>query len=1419
MSSRSKLIFFLLLFPALVTHNITATPISREDVPDPLKPWIGWVLHGDGKACPYLDGTEDSNICTWSSELRLSLSDRTGSFDQQWRVYTDAWVPLPGSDEQWPLDVRVDNTPAAVMLIDDQPQILLKKGEHSVTGSFLWDSAPESFQIPKDTGIFELTFKGVAVPFPSVDENGLVWFQGKQEEQQAEDSLQIRIHRHMSDDVPFVLTTRISLDVSGKTREVLLGPALFKDFIPMSLDSPLPLDIQPDGMLRVQARAGHWEIQLSARHQGPLSSLTLPPTTEGAEAPSVYRPDEEVWVFQAQNDLRLVSVEGVQAVDPQQTDLPDEWKSLPAYRLTPGETVRLVEQRRGDSSPAPDQLSLDRNYWLDFDGSGYTINDNIAGTLSSSRRLDMKMPIKLGRVSVNGDNQLITRLPGEDLEGFEVRHGQAQIVADSRFEEGAFSVPAIGWDHNFQRVSGLLHLPPGWKVFAVTGADHVPSTWLNRWSLLEIFLVLILAVSFARMWGKLWGLIAFLTFVLAFPESDSPQWIWLAVLVGSVLLRVIKKGRLLLVLKFYRLVTLLILIMICIPFAIDQIRLALYPSLEYSQQINTNQTLGSAELEQQIQQQNSNYSASYSASQAGGGGFQSMAVQNAAPMAPPPAPEAQQEAVPEEKAKKAARAEIPMTKALPSQLVNQLAYKKLNPTALVQTGPGLPRWEGNVVPLQWTGPVEKSQTLHFFLIPPSVSFVLSFLRVLLIALLILCVIGFPGGFWPEFMRKHLIPAGAATLFLFAGLLLLISPGVSHADFPSTDMLNELQQRLTESPECFPSCSSISRMQIEVAGGTLRIRLEAGAQDETAIPLPGMLSDWTPLQVLVDGQKFAELYRDEDGKLWLKLSPGEHQVILEGPLPKRQTVQIPLPMKPHHAEAKVDGWIIDGLHEDGLVDENLQLTRLESSSTEGKGETENKAGSLPPFVQIQRRLILGLNWQMETHVTRLTPAGSAVILEVPLLEGESVTTPGLRIQSGKVQVSMGPQVSEMQWSSVLKERKAIHLRASDSISWTEVWLLDASPLWHVTLEGIPVIHQQSTEGTWLPEWHPWPGEKVDITIMRPEGVKGPTVTIDQSLLSITPGLRYSESTLNLNLRSSLGGQHILTLPEKAELQSVSINGVVQPIRNMEQKVTLPLIPGEQRVELTWQQPGGINSFFRSPVVGLGLPSVNSETQLHLPADRWIFLVGGPGVGPAVLFWSFLIVLALVAFALGRIPLTPLKARHWLFLGLGLSQVPIWAPVIIAGWLLALGWRKDRPVESKYGFGLVQLALVPWTITALVLVFVSIKQGLLGVPDMQIQGNNSSPELLRWFQDRSPDVLLRSWVFSLPIYLYRLAMLLWAMWLALALIGWLKWAWQCYSAATLWKPWRKAKTAPAPATPPPLPTAPPEAETPETPPTTE
>ena len=295
---------------------------------------------------------------------------------------------------------------------------------------------------------------------------------------------------------------RIELNVSGKDREVTLGKALPDGFVPMALESPLPARVEPDGHLRVQLRPGTWTLELTARHQGPANALSMPVT----DAPWAA---QEVWAFEAHNDLRLVSVEGVSAIDPNQTRLPAEWRQFPTFLMQPGKVMRLDEKRRGNSDPAPDQLNLQRKLWLDFSGGGYTVQDGISGTMSKSWRLEMTPPQRLGRVAIGNVDQVITqvitrgRTPA--MAGVEIRQGRLRMEADSRIDGEISRLPAVGWDHDFQSVLALLDLPPGWRLFPASGVDDVSTSWITDWTLLELFLVLITALIVYRMWGPAWA--------------------------------------------------------------------------------------------------------------------------------------------------------------------------------------------------------------------------------------------------------------------------------------------------------------------------------------------------------------------------------------------------------------------------------------------------------------------------------------------------------------------------------------------------------------------------------------------------------------------------------------------------------------------------------------------------------------------------------------------------------------------------------------------------------------------------------------------------------------------------------------------------------------------------------------------------
>jgi hypothetical protein len=90
----------------------------------------------------------------------------------------------------------------------------------------------------------------------------------------------------------------------------------------------------------------------------------------------------------------------------------------------------------------------------------------------------------------------------------------------------------------------------------------------------------------------------------------------------------------------------------------------------------------------------------------------------------------------------------------------------------------------------------------------------------------------------------------------------------------------------------------------------------------------------------------------------------------------------------------------------------------------------------------------------------------------------------------------------------------------------------------------------------------------------------------------------------------------------------------------------------------------------------------------------------------------------------------------------------------------------------------------------MLFDSIKDGLLGYPQMNIQGNGSTGNQLNWYQDITASVLPQPLVVSVPIWVYRALMLIWALWLAFKMVNWLRWSWDSFTLGGYWrKVWDK------------------------------
>ncbi len=1328
---------------SLFTLLAVAAPIQAAAVPPSLDPWKEWALHGrEDLECPPRFDDAAVRRCWWPTRLDLDVSALGGLFEEQVTVYAPAWVSLPGDEIHWPESVTLDNQPLPVVARDGRPVVRLAPGRHRIRGALVWDRLPEVLTVPEDAALVSLTVDGRKVEPPDLDTDGRLRLQERRQDRRTDDTMSVSIFRLIIDDIPVKVVTRALLRIAGQAREIHLPDLLPADAAVMAIDSPLPARLTGPRELAVQAIPGRWDIRVTTRLDGPVASLSVGNAPFG----------EEIWSFRADNDLRMVKVTGAPPLEPSRTDMPDEWKGYPAYLMAAGTTLAFDTIRRGDPDPAPDQLNLERTWWLDFDGAGFTVHDRITGTLSRSWHLAMPPPMVLGRVSVDGSDQLITLQGDPPSPAVQLRRGRLSMTADSRLPRSGATLPAVGWDHDVQSMGGRLNLPPGWTLFSAAGVDVPTGAWLQRWTLLDLFLVLIIAISAYKIRGRTTGLLALVTLVLCFHEPGAPRHVWLHLLAVIALLRYLPDGWFRRLVKLWGAGAVVALVVIALPFMVQQIRGAIYPQLSRNGTAIGPPPPGSG-----------------------------MRLESSETAAPQPA-----------LMSKSMRAMEDRTGAVPAAEPRRRDRFLPDPDALIQTGPGLPTWQWRTVPLRWNGPVDRHQALRLWLISPLANLLLGVARVVLLALLI-------GAFLDlRRWRRHLPPSLTAALPAAAAVVLaalfMASPGTARAQaadgaFPPQSLLDELRQRLTEPPPCFPRCADISRMELAATPDQIRLILQVHAEVDTAVPLPVSPGDWRPGRLLLDSTAVDSLSRDKQGHLWMVVPQGVHQVKIIGPTGDADEIRFTFPLPPHAGTYAGVGWQARGFREDGGLASTIVLTRMKDH--DAASAPPPPSSDIPAFFQVTRTLHLDIQWEATTHVRRLTPAGSPVLLSVPLLAGASLTTAGIDVVDGAAQVAMLPDQTDARFTTALPVGPRIELRAPAGVPWTETWILDAGIMWRCAPSGLTPVHRQDAADNWQPQWRPWPGEAVTIDVSRPEAVSGRTTTIDRAHLTLTPGKRFSRASLNLDVRSSKGGQHQIELPDQANLQKVTVAGKRLPVRQDGRLVNIPLEPGSQAIAVDWLQLNDSGVLLRGPQVSVGDSAVNAGVTFRMPDHRWVLFAGGPRLGPAVLFWSYLVVVVIAAIGLGRTRLTPLRTGHWLLLALGLTQVPAIVAVVVVGWLLILDQRCRRePPAGALAFDALQIVLVLLTLAALAGLYTAIERGLLGIPDMQIAGNHSTRLQLNWTQDRIDGTMPMPWVLSLPQWIYHLLMLLWSLWLAFSLVAWLRWGWGCFARTRLWQPiqWR-------------------------------
>ncbi len=1316
-----------------------AQPLDWADTPPDLKPWIPWVLDGLGdQVCPVVG---EHPVCVWPGLMQLDLDGTLGHFRLTVVVDRKAIVDLPGAAQSWPQNVEVNGSIALVLDRDGVPGLSLGKGTHIIEGDYVWNALPETLRVPEHVGLIALRRDGEVVQFPKRDPQ-LLWLRASGVSSDEPQRLSLEVFRHLHDGVPFKVTTRLALRVGGKAREVNLGKVSLAGGSILKIASALPVRLNEDETLSVQVYAGSHSIDVEALFATPPGKLQ----------PGAHEdpwPQIETWVLAPDPNLRQVQVTGASPIDPSRTNLPQEWQQLGAYSVDKASTVDLVTSRRGEPDSPPNRLRLQRDIWLDLDADAYTVRDRITGQMNRDWRLDLNVG-ELGRVLLDGEPQLITNNPSTTRAGVELRKGQLSLVAEWRTKAVGREFPAVGWSQDVQELGATLHVPPGWELINATGVDGLSQTWWSSWDLFSIFFVLIVSIAIAQLTHASWGMLALLTLVLTHDQTDAPRFLWAVLLTAIALLRVLPKGWLRKVVSSATVLTGIALMIVLVDYTASEVRTTIYPQ-----------------------------TAAEGVTPAFG------AAHDVPPSAPTPYLEADESERAEvsssggRKAKSVADQEQKQAPAAPR------VQRQQDPQAVVQTGPGIPEWTWRNWSLNWSGPVHRDHKVRFLLLPRAGGAMISVLRILLggvLALLLLRFAAFQLRNAP-LPRRRSNPAPAALLLGAVSWLGAMSyTDSARAEIPSQEMLDQLRERVTRSPLCAPHCSSVQRMDLTIAGDQLAVTSEVHVATDGSFQLPGPFESWAPGEVRINGTPAAGMMLSDDGFLHLRLPPGRYWVAVKGPV-VGHNLTLTLGARPRSVRVTADGWDVDGVNESGSVEGSL---RFHKRARPTEPDTTTTRLSLPSWLLITRTFQFGANWSISTHVERVGPAGSPIVERFRLLPTEQVTRADVVVENGEAVLSLGLDQTALDFDSVLDESEKITLVAQKRPHLSERWVVQCGPIWSCTTAGIaPDQHQN--EGHWEPRFTPWPGDEVEVALVRPEPAGGESLTIDQALLDVHPGTRLLKATLTADLRSSSRNLLEVGIPEAAEVQELLLDGKPHALQNTQGSVELSIDPGQHDLQLSWQEPSTKSLVFVVPKVKLSVEGTNVRVNVHVPEDRWLLgVLRGPTWGPAILLWGYVLFIIVVAvFVLGRIPDTPLTYWQWILLGLGLTQVPAPVAVLIASWFFVIAYAPRWRPKSAVWYNLTQAALVWFTLVFLVCLFAAVYQGLLNTPDMQVAGAGSTNRILAWYVDRTESELPRPWVITTSLWVWRLSILAWSLWLAFNLLGWLKWGFRVFSKEGLWR----------------------------------
>lgn len=1355
----------------------TSTWAKEPALPPSLAPWKSWVLHDvkDFNSPQHHQSLNWQKESLWPSKAELKLQDSKLHFVIEATAYDEGLLPIVGSQEQWPQGVSLNGQDAILVSQQGKPHLQLPIGQHRIEGSISVPPKARKCWVPPSIAVVKLSIDDKNIPLPSRDASGWIWLNKTETtvpNNEVQQQVQLKVFRKLKDSQPMELETRLHLNISGKERIVELGPCLLEDSELISVQSPLETQSQASGNLKIKVKPGPYQITIVSRFNHLKNKFSWSPQ-------SAHWPQSEIWSFEQQNHLRQVEALADIAIDPSQHDLPASWHPYPSFLLEAHEELELKELSRGQQFNKDHQLDVKRKLWLHPDGSSFTFKDEINGKMHRDWLLKSSAAHHLGRVEVNGSPRLIS-LSEDGSRSVEMRETSFRLKALGEIQRKD-DIPSTGWEHRLDSLSLNLHLPPAWDLLYTHGPDQDRNSWLKRWNLLDVFLLLLLTFSVAKICGKSWGVLAFVTYGLTFHSPMAPHYIWLCLLPPLALAISLPLGTWK---KSFTVISygiLFIIAFISLRYSIQQFREMIYPRLEVHQhgglifdrhQEHAQSWSVSEEVENESLTQGEN--------------DMNIATMNVTAM----------EDAPMVKSSRLSRRGIQQSRSYGSKMSSM--QKK--PQQAIQTGPGEPQWRGKSFQLSWNGPIDPSESMQLIFLSPSWWKPLRALRVFLLFTLCCGIVralirkgSCESKDKPNSPQSNPSLAKVTTAIIAWSCSSLWSPFPStpiHADTPPAQLLGELKNRLTEVPQ--HPLLSVSSSRIDFNDDRFMVNWQVDSTQQCYFPIIEEHASWIAQTFWLNQNSELPLRRIGT-QLCIAIPEGKHQIEMRG-IPLEKECHFTTPVELHNLEMGLQHWKLQSPKSHHLK-ANATLVFKKSMDLANPEQRDQEVWSqlpIAPFVHVKHQIQMDHEWFIQTSITRIAPQHDVLHLKLPALPSQQSLDPRVEIKDGHYKVQLQSRVQHFSFRSSISPREKLRLVSPENFPHVMTWEIQNSPLWRVTSQGLPMIQNNGA----IRSYRPRPGEQLKISAQRVQMADGPLKTIQNAKIEVSPGQKNTRVRLQFNIQSSLGSHEKIQFEPNMTLESVQRNGRKINTRLERGTLSLNVPPGKSsyNMELNWEKGWGESGSFPSlKPQTFSTPNIRFETELNnidinvnQTHNLWILALGGPDMGPAVLFWGNLIAMLILAQCLPWVSKRchfslPIHRWGWSLLFAGFCTVHPLVNLMFLAWFFTCAWRAQHSHWNRKLFNLRQCFIVLLSFGVALIMLGAIPYSLLGKPNMMIEPSSWQ---LNWYLDRGNTELPKAWILAYPLQTYRLIMLLWSLWLAFSLIKWMTWGWQSFSKDGRW-----------------------------------